>query len=161
MDNDLLKIISVAREKLKETPHSMLFGDLPNGEDKISNNNDIFPAYYEFLKVCNGARCGDIDLWSNNDLPDTQFYIEELDGGRDIWLCIGQILYEPLIFNCMDEKVYFFRKDELDSAPIFIFDSFYDFFKNYVFGQKYKEIIPDVDNDSWYDFLTDNEYFVS
>lgn len=53
----------------------------------------------------------------------------------------------------------FLRKDELDNAPIFCFESFSDLMKNYVFGKGYRDIIPDAQNDEWYIFLKENKFF--
>lgn len=158
LNDNLIKIIDLAKQKLKERPGSILFGDLAKGEDKIPDNLNC-PIYSEFLKICNGARCGDIDFWSINDLSQNQFYVINMEGGQEVWLCIGQVLYEPLILNKRDKKVYLLRKDELDNAPIFCFESFSDLMKYYVFGEGYRDIVPDAENDEWYIFLKENKFF--
>ncbi len=158
MNDNLIRIINLAKQKLKERSRSILFGDLANGEGHIPDSLSC-PIYCEFLKVCNGARCGDIDFWSTNDLLQNQFYVVNMKGGQDVWLCIGQVLYEPLMLNKQDEKVYLFRKDELDSTPIFCFESFIDLMENYVFGEGYRDIVPNAENDEWYIFLKENDFF--
>lgn len=158
LNDNLIRIINLAKQKLKEKSQSILFGDLADGESSIPDNLN-FPIYCEFLKACNGARCGDIDLWSINDLLQNQFYIVGMDGGKDEWLCIGQVLYEPLMLNKQDGIVYLFRKDELDNTPIFCFESFSELIENYVFGEGYKDIVPNAENDEWYIFLEENNFF--
>ena len=158
MNDNLIKIIDLAKQKLKETPGSILFGDLAKGEDKIPDHLN-WPIYSEFLKICNGARCGDIDFWSINDLSQNQFYVTAMEGGQEVWLCIGQVLYEPLMLNKQDKKVYLLRKDELDNVPIFCFESFSDLILYYVFGKGYRDIVPDAENDEWYIFLKKHKFF--
>jgi len=158
LNDNLIKIINLARQKLKENSQSIMFGDLANGVELIHDNFNC-PIYCEFLKVCNGASCGDIDFWSTKYLMKNQFYLVNMRGGQDTWLCIGQVLYEPLMLNKQDEKVYLFRKDELDGAPIFCFESFNDLIENYVFGERYRDIVKNVENDEWYIFLKENNFF--
>ncbi|WP_324822883.1 hypothetical protein [Sinanaerobacter sp. ZZT-01] len=159
LDDNLIKRIHSAKQKLKTRPDSILFGELKEGEDCISDSFNC-PIYCEFLKICNGARCGEIDFWGINDLLQNQFYTMDIKGGQVVWLCIGQVLYEPLMLNKWDKKVYLLRKDELDrTPPIFCFESLDDLMKNYVFGERYRNIVSDAEHDEWYIFLKENKFF--
>ncbi|MFH6994518.1 hypothetical protein [Flavobacterium sp. FlaQc-48] len=153
------KIIDTVREKLSERPKSILFCKLGNKATSIPDGLKSYTAYSEFLSVCNGARCGDIDLWDTNSIPNNQFYVSEIQGMQDAWLCIGQILYEPLMLSKQDGKVYLFSKNELNDMPMYIFDDFYNLIINYVFGVKYKNIVVNADNDRWFIFLKENDFF--
>lgn len=151
MNNELCKKISKARYELSKDVSSVIFGELNDGV--VCDENLRIKPYCDFLNVCNGASCGDIDLWSNEDIGQNQFRVTDLDGGSEKWVCIGQILYEPLVINLDSEEVYLFYQGHEKEIEGKCFGKFDDFLMEYVFGEKYAEIIPDVQDDEWYSFL--------
>lgn len=130
----------------------MLIGKINIQISKRENN--LFPnAYFNFLQVCNGARCGSIDLWSAELIPKNQYRVTEMEGGKEKWLCIGQVLYEPLVMNLVDEGIYLFYQGFEKDIEAKYLGKLDDFLENYVFGAKYAELIPDVEDEEWYRFL--------
>ena len=153
--NDKLKcIIQTIKLELSKEPLAIVIGKLGNGSrNEVLNGNLVIQPYYEFLRECNGARCGSIDLWSSEMLLKNQYRVTEIPGGEHNWICIGQILYEPTVINKMDGKVYrFYQGHETDMAAD-CFGIIDEFLMRYVFGNKYAEIIPDADDEEWYQFL--------
>lgn len=154
MTKKLNQIIEKVRYELSKNPSLITAGKINNGIYKDGKDLPIKP-YREFLDVCDGARCGIVDLWSNENIKKNQYRVMNIDGGNEKWVCIGQILYEPLVFNLQDEKIYLFYQGYENEIKEKCFGNFDDFLLNYVFGEKYKELIFDMVNDEWYMFLTD------
>ncbi|MHC1748057.1 MAG: hypothetical protein AB9856_06665 [Cellulosilyticaceae bacterium] len=145
---DKLKYIKM---KLNEDEESIVFADLNEGtDDKIFSNEPNLVEYQDFIKFCNGARCGSIDLWGLEDIPKNQFYIGQY---TDIWICIGQILYEPIVINKKNGNVYLFDTSNSCVEYNKKFGSFNNFLNKFVLGNQYNEIIPDIKSDEWYIFL--------
>lgn len=109
--------------------------------------------YYNLLRLTNGARCGDIDLWSYSELEKNQFVLSNIQDEKESWLSIGQILYEPLIINRFNGNVY---KYIVDEDSMICFGKFNFFLKNSVLGSGYCNIIRNSENDDWFLFLKKN-----
>lgn len=154
MNDNLKCIIKTVRSELNKEPSSIIIGKLGNAiiNEEINGNFKI-QSYYDFLKECNGARCGSIDLWSFEMLLKNQYRVTEIPGCKDTWLCIGQILYEPIVVNKIEGKVYRFYQGHETDISADCLGSFEEFLMMYVFGNKYAEIIPDADKEGWYQFL--------
>ncbi len=153
MNNKLVEIIQTIKVELNENPNGLVIGKIRDGlttELEICNN---IQSYYDFLKVCDGARCGSIDFFGSDILLKYQFMVETIPGGQDNWFYIGQILYEPVVINKIDSKVYRFYRDNEDDSSGECFGYLDEFLMDYVFGKKYSEIIPDAENDEWYQLL--------
>ena len=106
-------------------------------------------SYCKFLTICNGARCGLVDLYSFEMLCKSQYRVKEISGGENNWICIGQILYEPIAINKTDKKVYRFYQGHEKDINYDCFGSFDEFLSEYVFGNKYIDIIPSFETDGW------------
>lgn len=158
MNKELSILLKELRLKLKDEPTSMIYADMNIKTDKIINNYGKSQTYFDFLKECDGARFGAVDLWSFSELSEHQFRITELVGETENWLEIGQVLYEPLVIEKSTGLVYLFKQ----SAPERLersFGEFDDFLFHYVFGRKYGEIVPDAEiDDEWYQFLMRQEF---
>lgn len=153
MNEDIKKIIDCLKEGLKEDPSNIVFGKLNDGIVGVNENVSLeWGGYHELLKITNGARCGDIDLWSYSELERNQYVLSDIQDEKESWLSIGQILYEPLIINRFDGNVYRLIMDE-DGSMMNYFGDLEFFLKKYVFGSGYCEIIPDSEEDDWFLFL--------
>lgn len=75
--------------------------------------------------------------------------METLAGGTETWLFIGLILYEPLVINKTDGKVYIFYLDVPADFPEECFGSFDHFLMKYAFGKKYLDLVPVDLEDGW------------
>lgn len=151
MNNKLRTKIEKVYVELQQEPCAPIIGKLNEGIYSI--NKSIPKVYSDFLKVCNGGRCGAIDLWSNELILNNQYRVTELVGGNENWFCIGQVLYEPLVVKLDTEDIYLFYQgceNEIEGKCFGIFDTFLN---DYVFGKKYAEIIPDAEKEEWYIFL--------
>lgn len=152
MNEEITKIIDCLKEGLKEDPSTIVFGKLNDGIMGVHEEAESLQLgkYYDLLKVTNGARCGDIDLWSYSELERNQYVLSDMQDDKESWLAIGQILYEPFIMNKFDGTVY--RLDE-DGTTMNDFGELDFFMQNVVFGSGYCKVIPDSEQDDWYLFL--------
>lgn len=154
MNGKLKWIIETVKLELRKEPSAIVIGKLGDrNKNEILNDNLKIQSYYEFLREYNGARFGSIDLWSSELLLKNQYRVTEIPGGEDNWTCIGQILYEPTVINKKDGKVYRFYQGHETDMQADCFGVFDEFLLRYVFGEKYAEIIPDAEEEEWYQFL--------
>ncbi|MFJ5789242.1 hypothetical protein ACIP9G_04080 [Lysinibacillus sp. NPDC093197] len=154
MYEEIEKIIDCLKEGLKEDLTSIVFGKLNYGIGEMSEINTLkLGEYYNLLRLTNGARCDDIDLWSYSELEKNQFVLSNIQDEKESWLSIGQILYEPLIINRFNGNVY---KYIVDEDSMICFGKFNFFLKNSVLGSGYCNIIPNSENDDWFLFLKKN-----
>ncbi|MCM0665512.1 hypothetical protein [Flavobacterium tyrosinilyticum] len=83
--------------------------------------------------------------------------VEHRQNEKKSLISIGQILYEPLILDTISGNVYIFSRDDDDEMPMTKRGDLEYFLINYVFGDKYQEIIPDYEGDEWMLFLKHNK----
>ena len=154
MTEQLKQIIQAVKSELDKDPNGIIAGKINEGNTiKADNYDSALQIYFDFLNECNGASFGAIDLFEIEILEKHQFVVTGIPGGKENWFCIGQILYDPLLFNKNDLKLYLFYRDNEDVDPADCLGYLDDFLMNYVFGAKYADIIPDSDNDEWYQLL--------
>ena len=147
---DLSQIVKHYRNCLSVLPDAPLYGNIPQGADKVSGQLDSFLTleHKQFLLLCNGGSFGDIELWSAEEILDKQYRVSKIL--QDSMYEAGQVLYEPIFLNRINSQVTF-NVDGEKSVP------FSSFIEEYVFGEKYKYIFDDADiDDMWYFFLHDN-----
>ncbi|MDG0872237.1 hypothetical protein FLT15_24985 [Paenibacillus thiaminolyticus] len=155
MNETLKKIIEKTRIALESDPDGPVIGKIRSGKEvdfeKIKGPKD----YYDFLGISNGARCGAIDVFPFETMSGSQSlleFIENPEDAKEQWIYIGQTLYEPLLINELDGLVYqFYEGPPLEKGECY--GTFDCFLLNYVFGKKYSEVIPDADNDDWFQLL--------
>ena len=147
---DLSQIVKHYRNCLSVLPDAPLYGNIPQGADKVSGKLDSFLTleHKQFLLLCNGGSFGDIELWGAEEILDKQYRAPK--NLQDSMYEAGQVLYEPIFLNRINNQVTF----NVDGEKIVPFSSFIE---EYVFGEKYKYIFDDADiDDMWYFFLHDN-----
>jgi len=153
MNTQLHQTLKLVKNELDKNPDSIVFAQLKPGIKVEGRAMEKIGAYSEFLEVTNGARFGSIDFWSYDGLKKNQFVLHEQQNSKDSLISIGQILYEPLILDIIDQSIYTFKQDDDPDIPMTFISDFDYFLSNYVFGERYHEIIPDYDNDEWILFL--------
>jgi hypothetical protein len=141
-----IEYIKTELNKLTDAPVIAMFNDGFKQEVFIKNANKLT----EFLRCCDGARCGEIDLWGYNELEDNQYRLEFLDVSKEKWLEFGQILYEPLLFNYDNSQVFLYSTQGDQPKLLGFFD---EFMENYVFGNGYRYIVPGAETTRWFLFL--------
>lgn len=147
---NLSQIIKHYRNCLSLLPDAPLYGDIPEGANKISNQLESFltSEHKQFLLLCNGGSFGDIELWSTEEILDAQYRVPK--NLQDSIYEIGQVLYEPIFLNRINNQITF----NVDKEKNILFSIF---IKEYMFGEKYKYIFDNADiDDMWYSFLQDN-----
>lgn len=156
MNKELKNIIKKVKVALREEPLLIIAGALNDGaETKKFENQENVKQYYDFLQECDGARCGAIDIFDYELFVESQYRVSYIPGGFDEWLCIGQIVYEPMVLNKNNGHIYlFFQGNETEISPE-RFSCFDDFLIDYVFGKNYADIVPDANNDEWYIFINE------
>lgn len=158
MIKKLRNLLNELRLKLKDEPSSMIYADMNMKTDEIVNNYGKSQPYFDFLKECNGARFGAVDLWSFAELSEHQFRMTAMLRGMENWLEIGQVLYDPLVIEKSTGLVYLFKQSDPEGLER-SFGEFDEFLFHYVFGRKYVEIVPDAEiDDEWYHFLVRKEF---
>lgn len=148
MNPDTSRRIEVIRRLLCFDPARIVAGDLRQGSQNPSSG---IPKWDEFLAIVNGARVGAFDIWSNEELPDNQFYASTMTGGQNQWLVIGQFLYEPIALNRVTEAIVCFPKDGCSIA----LGDIDHFVADILFGRQYREFVPNVEQDSWWALIQD------
>lgn len=156
MDDKLYNKIQKIRFVLEDNPDGPVIGKLRGGKAlNLKRLENGVTEYYSFLVISNGARCGAIDIFSYETMLESQYYLEFLDEGQyDVreWVYVGQCLYDPIILNKISGLVYqFYEGTPLEEGECY--GPFNVFLNEYVFGEKYETIIPDVDDDKWYQLL--------
>ena len=93
---DLSQIIKHYRNCLSVLPDAPLYGNIPQGADKVSGQLDSFLTleHKQFLLLCNGGSFGDIELWSAEEILDKQYRVSK--NLQDSMYEAGQVLYEPI-----------------------------------------------------------------
>lgn len=152
MSDNIRCIIRNVREKLQDELNAIFIGTIKEGNPNPLPNEKVKDCI-DFLKESNGASFGQIDLFPLNELDRNQFYVETLQGKKEHWICIGLVLYEPIVLNKINGQVYRFYRDIETEIPEECFGEFNNFLTNYVFGKKYAEIIPSAEDEEWYQFL--------
>ncbi|NGP61481.1 hypothetical protein L3476_16525 [Paenibacillus thiaminolyticus] len=156
--NDVLKnTISRVKEKLENNPEGILIGQIRKGNPnpEVEDRREVLVEYIEFLKECDGASFGEIDIFPSHELSRNQFYVEMLDRGKEDWLFIGLVLYEPIVINKTNGYVYRFYRDTLINTPEECFGSFDNFIMEYVLGKKYVDLVPVNQGDEWMTLLSE------
>jgi len=155
--NDYLKnIISRVKERLENIPNGILIGQIRKGNSTPEIEEDeqhVLVEYIEFLKACDGASLGEIDIFPSSELSRNQFYVESLEGGKEAWLFVGLVLYEPIVISKTSGNVYRFYRDVPTDTPEECFGSFNSFLMEYAFGKKYIDIVPVDQDDEWMNLL--------
>lgn len=156
MSEKLNNLIQKIKSALETDPDGPIIGKINPG--KVFDNQILSEGnkdYYEFLAVSNGARCGSIDIFSFETMSKNEYYVDFIEDIADSqleWSYIGQCVYEPILLNRLDGLVYqFFEGPPLEKGECY--GTFDEFITNYVFGEKYNDIVPDAKNDEWYKLL--------
>ena len=142
MNSDIKKLVIKIKCELEKEPSNITFAKISSVSDKV-NRDFIEVAYADFLNICDGIRCGVIDLFGTNYILDSQYKAEYIDGGREQWFCIGQILcYHTLAIDSHTRDVYLFYDSyfyeglRTESSRVNL-GSFDNFLKDFVFGKMY------------------------
>ncbi|MFB5764123.1 hypothetical protein [Paenibacillus medicaginis] len=165
MDIDIIKKILQAKNLLKASSSNLTFGIIEDGiaEDVLSLNRELFVnsdkrvgQYTDFVKEVSGFSLGSIVLFDFSRIREFQNLLEFLPEWETKWLCIGKIMSEPIGINKEDGNVYWFSEIPYNDEGMDL-GSFNNFLKEYIFGYKYSEIVPWVDEDEWYQFMKKNK----
>lgn len=141
------------RTALATTPASVTFGKIPEGADPGA---DLPAGLRELLTATDGPRCGSIVVFSAKELPDNQFYCEDVDGGEEVWLCFGMIDDNPLYLNRGYGQLWWFPggvEGRLNGEFERLADSMDVFVERCLFGTGYAEVVAGGAQDRWYDFV--------
>jgi hypothetical protein len=143
---ELKKKLEICRLKLIGDPDGYVVGNIAGS---ISNIDCPSGHWLTFFELANGGRFGEIDLWGFEELNNNQYYCEDLPGGENEWLIIGQVLYEPLAISKTSGLVVLFVR----CAEPQTLGTTAQFMNDYVFGPRYAELIPDVETSKWWQLL--------
>lgn len=149
MNKSLVKKIDRVKNelcKLKDAPKIGKLNDGIKQEVSIKGATELV----EFLKFCNGARFGEIDLWGYTELKENQYRLELFEVSRINWIEFGQILYEPLFLKREDNHVFLYSTYGEKPKMLGFFDEFLDY---YAFGEGYRFVVPDAGTSRWFLFL--------
>ncbi len=157
MKDSLVQKIRQVRDALSANPAGPVIGDLPGGPApsalKAAGGAAKLGAYAEFLEQADGARCGSVDFWSLGELDGNQY---RLDGIADpaTHLCVGQVLYEPLLIEKSSGNTFVAHHltEELQPTPL---GPFADFLDADVFGPRYPSLVDGGEQDEWFLLLTE------
>ncbi len=150
MNVELQHRITLIRTALENDSDGITVGDLPPGTLSVPPQLLDLPSYCAFVRETNGARFGGVDFWTVEDLERNQYLVDELPSGRNRWICIGQVLYQPLLLSRQTEQVHLMDLENPDGLGR-SFGSLDDFLSLLV-GSGYEGVL-DVRDDVWADML--------
>lgn len=155
MNKNLKDIICRLKISLKEDPNGIIVGELNEGISGIQFefNSVHLTQYISFLEKTNGARCGAIDFWTYEELPDNQFRVSEFPEFINRWLEIGQVVYKPLFIDKFSGSLILIEEEGRFQE----FENLDTFLLSFVFGKNYQLIVPYVEKEEWFQFLIRNE----
>ncbi|HEX4705602.1 MAG TPA: SUKH-4 family immunity protein [Pseudonocardiaceae bacterium] len=142
------------RVALAATPGAVRFAKIPDGAVDVPA--DLPAELRELLAASDGPRCGSIVVFSVAELPDNQFYCEDVDGAEAEWICFGMIDDNPLYLNRSSGAVWWFPdgvEGRMNGDIERFADSLVVAVERYLFGLGYAEVVTGGDQDRWYAFL--------
>lgn len=145
MNDELRNLIRRFRSALHSLDDGPRIGDIRPGN---AANACKIESWRQVLTECDGGRFGAIDLWSADELPAYQQTVLPVDNAAD-YLTVGQILYEPISIERKTETLHWLP---LRASPVSL-GTPQHFLRHFAFGIGYGEIIPDADDDPWWQFL--------
>lgn len=146
MNERLRETIKQLRSSLGEQNDGPRISDIRPGNKQADSE---VPAWREVLKECDGGRFGAIDLWSSKELPSYQQTMLPVEDASN-YLVIGQILYEPVAIERTTETLFWLP---VNGQPLAL-GTADNFLSHFVFGEGYGELIPDVEKEPWWQFLS-------
>jgi hypothetical protein len=149
MNDQLRQTIQNVRVALEADPAGIIVGELRAPNSSVEIPDGPLAGYFGFLAECDGARCGAIDLWSLEELSDNQFRIAHLFAAARQWLCIGQLLYEPLAVERESGELRLFCQGPPPDFRGTEFGTVTQFLIHNVFGPGYPRLIPNPESDRW------------
>ncbi|HEY8533280.1 MAG TPA: hypothetical protein VIL44_05310 [Micromonospora sp.] len=151
--SELIRRVERIREVLAQRPDGIKLGDFPPG--RTVSDSDLPPGLAEVLAVTDGARGGDIVVYSHERLKEQDIPFEQAaaipEGEADRWLCFGTLNYEPLLVHRETGEVWWFpdtgvlwwQSEEFRKLT----DSVAEFVVNYLLGSGYLDICVGGDDD--------------
>ncbi|ANY67526.1 hypothetical protein BBD42_14365 [Paenibacillus sp. BIHB 4019] len=145
--------IELMKNVLEEDPFNLVIGEI---QERIITDSDFnlkevaLQDYYNFFREYGSIRCGSIIIFGQNELDDFQFPVADMPGEFEEWICIGKIDPYPLYINKKNGMVCCLFED----SKIKSYEGWNDFLDNYVFGERYIEI---VGKDEWYELLREQQ----
>jgi hypothetical protein len=150
--SDLTAIVDRMRAALATNPELSIYASLPPPA-VASGLADLPSGVVEVLAVTDGPRCGAIIWWSAAELPEFQFYCDEV-GGEDDWLCFAVNNDDPIYVRRDSGEVWWWNTPDTERWVGGQFERLTDdvrtFFREYTFGSGYLQIAYD---DQWYELL--------
>lgn len=123
----------------------------------------------ELLQLANGFNLGSVAIFSNESLPDNQFYLENPEAAeliantRQRWICFGTHVNFPLLMNRENGEVWWFK--DLGQEHFFLSTRFErlvgdidELVEQYLLNDGYLNLVGA--EDWWYNFLRRHEYFL-
>ncbi|SFC82692.1 hypothetical protein SAMN04488168_11049 [Bacillus sp. 491mf] len=171
MSKSVLEKIELVKNILGDDPFSLVIGEIIEEEKPINKEleDNILKDYYFITrkyKILNG---GVITIYGHQRLESIQFYVEDIPGGTEKWICIGTIENYPLCINKINGDVSCLFGDLIDqNFVIELYGDFNNFLQNYYLGKKYCELgntfvqsggtsnTVGSKDDDWYQLLEDN-----
>ena len=146
MNESLKSRIAQLRSALKIDPAGIVAGEVrpPN-----ANAGTGVAFWDQFLAEADGGTFGSIDIWSVEELGKKQFYATQMPGGSDVWLVVGQILYEPLAVSRKTNQVVLHPQNG-EPRSLGKID---EFLSHIAFGDGYAEVIPDAEEEEWWHLI--------
>ena len=146
MDSKTQALIAKVSNTLDADPASIVAGELRTG---VSNPSSGVAEWDSFLSDVNGGRFGSFDIWSVEELQMNQVFASAMPGGEDHWLVIGQMIYEPIGVNRKSGEIVCFPEGreviELGDVRSFVAD--------FLLGNSYAKVIPNSEQDEWWQVL--------
>lgn len=146
MNDELRKRLNTLRKFLRSEPKAPLIGNIEEGLNDPSSGVQF---WNDFLEVCDGARFGSVDIFSNKNLGTNQFRLVDIPKKYGDCLIVGQVLYQPVFLTKETLDLAILEDDGeqklLGSADQAILD--------YFLGKRYITLAPSLELDEWWEFI--------
>ena len=113
---------------------------------------EVPASYQAFLRLADGAVCGQVHLYESAQLLQQQAPAKNLRGGRPRWFCIGEACDQTLVMDVMANTVHLVDPSD-PRSPGESLGEFDYFLVEDVFGDGYADLVPEAVDDPWLQFL--------
>jgi hypothetical protein len=105
MDSDLQDRIERVRSALQADPDGIRIGWVNAAAAEVPQPLQRYDELAQFLRVADGACCGEVVLFGVGQLSEDQFIGASLPGRRPRWLWLGNASDAPLVFDRETQRV--------------------------------------------------------
>ncbi|MGK5451402.1 hypothetical protein [Streptomyces radiopugnans] len=162
MSAELEGVIGDLRLLITQESEWSMMNSIPSPKQPTEHSTSIPQSYRDFLRVADGASCGDVTLFPIDLVEEMQFYCDPVEGscvelGRETWFCCGVVNDEPLFIHRETGAVWRFGDTGVQWWMSQVFEEvapdFEGFFLEHVAGPGYVSLTSEAREQQWFQVL--------